>query len=89
MDLLNTSISLSTATNVCLYIWNKYVDKHVAGIIYVDKQICFIALKTLFLFANYVSHGLSKIENQLIFVNEHRVSDRQTLLFMYKMLDCD
>ena len=55
MDLLNTSISLSTATNVCLHIW--------AGIIYVDKQICFIALKTLFLFANYVSHGLSKIEN--------------------------
>lgn len=82
MDLLNTSISLSTATNVCLYIWNKYVDKHVAGIIYVDKQICFIALKTLFLFANYVSHGLSKIENQLILVNEHRVSDRQTLIYV-------
>ena len=83
MDLLNTSISLSTATNVCLHIW--------AGIIYVDKQTCFIALKILFLFANYVSHGLftSKIENQLILVNEHRVSDRKTLLVMYKMLDCD
>ena len=89
MDLLNTSISLPTATNVCLYIWNKYVNKHVAGIIYVDKQICFIVLKTLFLFANYVSHGLSKIENQFILVNEHRVSGHKTLLFMYKMLDCD